>query len=141
LQVAAGAVIEGVGTAGVEVNEAADLLGMAAADRTQLFASDGMSGEDGLLQVEGGDDGKNIVAETVGGVVVAIGSGIAGLAEAAAGDPVDVVLADEFRREGVEDMRSVTQTGEKYERASGAAPVEYLKLDAGLDGDELHGVG
>jgi hypothetical protein len=64
--IAVGAIIEGVGTAGVEVNEATDLLGMAAANRTQLFASDRVSDEDGLLQLEGVDDGKNIVGETVG---------------------------------------------------------------------------
>jgi hypothetical protein len=41
--------VEGVGKAGVEVDEATDLFGMAAADRAQLFASDRVSGEDGLL--------------------------------------------------------------------------------------------
>jgi hypothetical protein len=31
--------VEGVGTVGIEADEATDLLGMAAADRTQLFAN------------------------------------------------------------------------------------------------------
>ncbi len=107
LRVAVDTIVEGVGKAGVEVDESTDLLGMAAADRTQLFASDGVSDEDGLVQVEGCNDGKHIVAETVGGVVVAVGSGGAGVAEAAAGNAVDVVLASEFRRKVVEDMRGV----------------------------------
>jgi len=141
LRVAVYAVVEGVGKAGVEVDEATDLLGMAAADRTQLFASDGVSDEDGLLQLEGVDDGKNIVAETVGGVVVSVGRGGAGVAEPATGDAVDVVLADEFGRKVIEVMRVATQSGEEDERASGAASVEDFKLDAGLDGDKLHGVG
>ena len=141
LRIAVGAIIEGVGIAGVEVDEAADLLGMAAADRTQLFAGDRVSGEDGLLQLEGLDDGKDIVAETVGGVVVVVEGGVAGVAEAATGNAVDVVLADESGRKLVEGMRGVAQSGEEDERASGAAPVEDFELDAGLDGDELRGVG
>jgi len=39
LRIAVGAIVEGVGTAGIEVDEATDLLEMAAADRTQLFAN------------------------------------------------------------------------------------------------------
>lgn len=127
LRVAEDAIVEGVGKAGVEVDEATDLFGMAAADRAQLFASDRVSGEDRLLQVEGVDDRKNIVAETVRGVIVAVGSGGAGVAETAAGDAVDVALAGEFRRKLVEDMRGVAQTGEEDEWASGAPPNRGLQ--------------
>ncbi len=42
LQVAVGAIVKSVGTAALEVNESADFLGMTAADRTQLFASNGV---------------------------------------------------------------------------------------------------
>ncbi len=113
---------------------------MAAADRTHLFASDRVSDEHGLLQLEGVDDGKNIVSETVGGVVLVVGGRVAGLTEAATGNAVDVILAGEFGRKVVVAVGGVAQAGEKDERAPGAAPVEDFELDAGLDRDELHGV-
>ena len=105
-----------------------------------LFASDRVSDKDRLAQMQGVHDGKNIVAETVGRIIVVIGSGIAGLAKAATGNAVHVVLAGELRREVVINMRGVAQTGEENKRASAAAPIEHLEVDAGLDGDEPHRV-
>ena len=70
LQVAVGAIVKSVGTAALEVNESADLLGMTAADRTQLFAGNRVPDKDWLVQMKGGDDGKDIVAETVGRIIV-----------------------------------------------------------------------
>ena len=40
MQVAVGAIVKRVGTAALEVDESADLVGMTVADRTQLFAGD-----------------------------------------------------------------------------------------------------
>lgn len=139
MRIAKGAAIESRVT-WVQVDETADLLGMAATDRAQFFAGDRVSNENRLSQVKRGDDGKNIVAETVGRIVLPIGRGVALLAEAAASNAINMVSAGEFRREVVEDMRRVPQTGEENERASAAAPIEHFKLDAELDGHELHSV-
>ena len=86
-------VVVSVGKGCVKVDKCGDFFRVAASDGTQLFASDRMSGEDGLLQFEGADDGKNIVAETVGGVVVGVWGDGAGIAEPATGDAIDVMRA------------------------------------------------
>jgi hypothetical protein len=91
-------VVEGVWVAGIEIDEGGNLLGMAGTDGAELFASDGVSDENGIVEVEGVDDGKDVVTEAVclGG-----GSGRGGSAEAAAGDSVDVVVGGEFGSEFV----------------------------------------
>jgi hypothetical protein len=57
--------------------------------------------------MKGRDDGKDIVAEAVGRIVVVVGRGIAGLAKAAAGDAVRMIFAGKFGRELVELVRGV----------------------------------
>src|ERR1039458_5511769 len=97
-----------------------------------------MPNQNRLLQVERSHDGKHIVAETVGRIILVIGRRVAGLAEAATGDAVDVVFARELWCEAVVYMHCVAQPGEENERASAATPIEHFELDARLDGDELH---
>ena len=140
LRVAEGAIIESVGKAGVQIDETTNLLRMTASDRTQLFASHRVSSEHRLLQIESLNHGKYIVTETVGRIIVVIGSGYAGIAEPATCDAVDVVFCGELGRKGVEDMRRIAQTGEEHKWSSGASPVKDFELDAGFDRDELHAV-
>ena len=90
--------------------------------------------------MKGGDDGKDIVAEAVGRIIVVVGSGIAGLAKAAAGDAVHMIFAGKFGRELVELVRGVAQSAQEDERPASATPVEDFELDSRLDGDELRGV-
>ena len=134
------AIVKRVGAAALEVNECADFLGMTAAYRTQLFAGNRVPDKDWLVQMKGGDDGKDIFAKLVGRIVVVIGSGIARLAKAAAGNAVHVIFAGKFGRKLIERVRGVAQRGEEDERPASAAPVEDFELDAWLHGDELHGV-
>jgi hypothetical protein len=51
MQVAVGAIVKRVRTAALEVNEPADLLGITAADRTQLFAGNRVPDKDRLVQM------------------------------------------------------------------------------------------
>ena len=51
-----------------------------------------------------------------------------------------MIFAGKFGRELVELVRGVAQSAEEDERPASATPVEDFELDAGLDGDELHGV-
>ena len=94
-----------------------------------------------LIQMQGSDDGKDIVAQAVGRIIVVVGRRIAGLAKAAAGDAVRMIFAGKFGRELVELVRGVAQSAEEDERPASATPIEHFELDARLDGDKLHSVG
>jgi hypothetical protein len=75
--------------------------------------------------MKGSDDGKDIVAQAVGRIIVVVGRRIAGLAKAAAGDAVRMIFAGKFGRELVELVRGVAQSAEEDKRA-----LTYLTNDA-----------
>jgi hypothetical protein len=130
-------VVEGVGVSSVQVDEGSHFLGMAGADGTEFFASDGVSGEDGAIEMEGVDDGEDVVAEAVGLVVGGGRCGGGRGAEAAAGDAVNVVAGGEFGSEFVPDVGVVAEAGEEDERTPGATPVKDFEFYIFVDGDEL----
>src|SRR5579863_8028072 len=114
----------------VQIDQTADLLGVSAIHRAQLFAADRMSNKNRFLNMERGHDSKYIVAKAVGRIILTVGGWIAGLTEAPSGNAVHVIFADELRREAVIHMRRVAQAGKKDERPARATPIEHLKLDS-----------
>ena len=102
-------IVESVRVSGVEIDEGRNFLGMAGADRAELFAGDGVSGEDGASELEGVDDGEDVVAEAIGFVVGGGGCRRGGGAEAAASDAIDMIVGGEFGGELVEDVSVVSE--------------------------------
>ncbi len=130
-------VVEGVWVAGIQIDKGGNFLGMAGTDGAELFASDRVSDEDGVGDIESVDDGENVVTEAVCLVVGGGGSRSGRGPEAATGDAVDVIGGSKFRGEFVVDVGVVAEAGEEDEWTSGATPVENFELYVFVDGDEL----
>jgi hypothetical protein len=116
-------VVEGVRVSGVQIDQGSNFLGVAGAYGAELFAGDGVSSEDGASQMEGVDDGEDVIAEAIGFVVGRGGCGGGGGTEAAAGDSVNMVAGGEFDREFIKDVGVVAETGEQDERTACATPI------------------
>src|SRR5262249_13673762 len=56
-------------------------------------------------------------------------------------DSVHAILLRQHRREIIERVCSVAETGKQYDGSTLASPVEHLKLNAGFHGDEFHNMG
>ena len=126
------------GVGGVEVNDGGDAMGMLVGDGAEFGTADGVADEDGMVEMQGVENGYDVVGEMA---EVVVGSGGAGRAESAAGDGVNVVAGRELGREVVEGVCGVAASGEEDERAAGAAPVEDFEADVVGDLDELLFVG
>src|SRR5580698_4367200 len=63
---------------------------------------------------------------------------MAGGAESAARNTVDVTGSGQLGRERVETMRRVSEARQKDERPSRAAPIEHFEIDVRVHVNELH---
>ena len=69
-------IVERITVDSVEVNETGDYIWITAADPAQLFTSDRMSGQDGMIELQRLDDYQDIFSQPLGGVVGDVGAGL-----------------------------------------------------------------
>ena len=121
----------------VEVDQAAEAIGVQHADAGQLGAGHRVADQHRGFQAERLDDRPHVIRERR---LVVAGRGHAGRAVAPPRDAVDVTAILQLQREVVVDVRGVAGAREQHHVAAGAAPVEDLELDVRRDGDPPHRV-
>ena len=121
--------VEGEGVAGFEIDETGDRLRVIRADPAHLLARQGVPDDDGMIDPERGHDGEHVACpDALRGVVAGDVGGMAGGAKAATSERVDVIVRDELRCEGLEDVSVVAGSGEEDEGTTGPAPIESFDL-------------
>lgn len=97
-----------------------------------------MPGKNRLIQLEGVDDGHNVVSEPIRGVVCRYGFRNTRCSETTRSYSNDVIVGRELEREDVEDVSCIAKAGKEDERTSVATPIENLQLDVVVDTDETN---
>jgi hypothetical protein len=81
---------------------------------------------------------KNIVSQTICGVVAVRRSWFARRARAFPRYPVDVILVRKFLSETIERMRGISGARQKDERPPSPSPIKHFKLNAFRNAHKLN---
>src|SRR5580698_7525594 len=135
--VSVNAIIVGITVGRVEIDKSRNLIGVAAADRTQFLACNRMAHQDRPSEVERIDNSQHVIAQTVRCIIAVCRSWFAGGAKASSCDAVDVMVRSKLRSELVENVGVVPKSCKKDQRSTGPTPVDNFQLDVLFDGDKL----